>query len=56
MAFLLTKRLFNTLILMVSELTKEQIMVGADIYRGLIKQVEALIKEEDFEGQKYNAI
>ena len=37
-----------------SELTKEQI-VGADIYRDLIKQVEELIKEEDFEGQNYNA-
>ena len=36
------------------ELTKEQI-VGADIYRDLIKQVEELIKEEDFEGQNYNA-
>ena len=36
-----------------SELTKEQI-VGADIYRDLIKQVEELIKEEDFEGQNYN--
>ena len=30
-----------------NELTKEQI-IGADIYRGLIKQVEVLIKEEDF--------
>ena len=37
-----------------SELTQEQI-VGADIYRDLIKQVEELIKEEDFEGQNYNA-
>jgi len=37
-----------------SELTKEQIL-GADIYRDLIKQVEELIKEEDFEGQNYNA-
>ena len=37
-----------------TELTKEQI-VGADIYRDLIKQVEELIKEEDFEGQNYNA-
>ena len=37
-----------------SELTKEQI-VGADIYRDLIKQVEELIKEEDYEGQNYNA-
>ena len=30
-----------------SELTKEQI-IGADIYRDLVKQVEVLIKEEDF--------
>ena len=37
-----------------SELTQEQI-VGADIYRGLIKQVEEIIKEEDYEGQNYNA-
>ena len=37
-----------------SELTKEQ-TVGANIYRDLIKQVEELIKEEDFEGQNYNA-
>ena len=37
-----------------SELTKEQI-IGADIYRDLIKQVEDLIKEEDYEGQNYNA-
>ncbi len=37
-----------------SDLTKEQI-VGADIYRDLINQVEVLIKEEDFEGQNYNA-
>ena len=37
-----------------SELTQEQ-AVGADIYRDLIKQVEELIKEEDFEGQNYNA-
>ena len=37
-----------------SELTQDQI-VGADIYRDLIKQVEELIKEEDFEGQNYNA-
>ena len=36
------------------ELTQEQI-IGADIYRDLIKQVEDLIKEEDFEGQNYNA-
>ena len=36
------------------ELTKEQI-IGADIYRDLIRQVEDLIKEEDFEGQNYNA-
>ena len=37
-----------------SELTKEQI-IGADIYRDLIMKVEELIKEEDFEGQNYNA-
>ena len=37
-----------------SELTQEQI-VGADIYRELIKQVEELMKEEDYEGQNYNA-
>ena len=37
-----------------SELTQEQI-VGAEIYRDLIKQVEELIKEEDYEGQNYNA-
>ena len=38
----------------VSELTQEQI-VGADIYRELIKQVEDLIQQEDYEGQNYNA-
>ena len=37
-----------------SELTQEQIL-GADIYRDLINQVEELIKEEDYEGQNYNA-
>ena len=37
-----------------SELTKEQI-VGAEIYRELIKQIEELIKEEEFEGQNFNA-
>ena len=37
-----------------NELNKEQI-VEVDIYRDLIKQVEELIKEEDFEGQNYNA-
>ena len=37
-----------------SELTQEQI-VGADIYRDLIKQVEDLIQQEDYEGQNYNA-
>ena len=37
-----------------SELTQEQI-IGADIYRDLIRQVEELIKEEDYEGQNYNA-
>ena len=36
------------------ELTQEQI-VGADIYRELIKQVEDLIQQEDYEGQNYNA-
>ena len=37
-----------------SELTQEQI-IGADIYRNLIEQVEDLILEEDYEGQNYNA-
>ena len=37
-----------------SELTQEQIL-GADIYRDLIKQVEDLIQQEDYEGQNYNA-
>ena len=37
-----------------SELNQEQI-VGADIYRDLIKQVEDLIQQEDYEGQNYNA-
>ena len=37
-----------------SDLTYEQI-IGADIYRDLLKQVEELIKEEDYEGQSYNA-
>ena len=37
-----------------SELTQEQI-IGADIYRDLIQQVENLIEEEDYEGQNYNA-
>ena len=37
-----------------SELTQEQI-IGADIYRDLIKQVEDLIQQEDYEGQNYNA-
>ena len=36
------------------ELTQEQIL-GADIYTDLIKQVEDLIKQEDYEGQNYNA-
>ena len=36
------------------ELTQEQIL-GADIYRDLIKQVEELIQQEDYEGQNYNA-
>ena len=35
-------------------LTQEQI-IGAGIYRDLMKQVEELINEEDFEGQNYNA-
>ena len=37
-----------------SELTQEQIL-DADIYRDLIKQVEDLIQQEDYEGQNYNA-
>ena len=37
-----------------SELTQEQI-IGACVYRDLIKQVEDLINEEDYEGQNYNA-
>ena len=37
-----------------SDLTQEQI-IGADIYRDLIQQVENLIEEEDYEGQNYNA-
>ena len=37
-----------------SELSQEQI-IGADIYRELIKQVEDLIQKEDYEGQNYNA-
>ena len=37
-----------------NELTQEQI-IGADIYRDLIQQVEDLIEEEDYEGQNYNA-
>ena len=36
-----------------NELTQEQI-IGADIYRDLIKQIVDLIKEEDYEGQNYN--
>ncbi len=36
------------------ELNQEQI-IGAEIYRDLIKQVEDLIEEEDYEGQNYNA-
>lgn len=35
------------------DISKEQI-IGASIYRELIKEVEALICEEDFEGQNYN--
>ena len=38
----------------VSELTEDQIM-GANIFRDLIKHVEELITDEDFEGQNYNA-
>jgi len=37
-----------------SELTQEQ-SIGADIYRDLIQQIEEIIKEEDYEGQNYNA-
>tara|TARA_B100000965_G_C19404601_1_gene674817 strand:- start:94 stop:453 length:360 start_codon:yes stop_codon:yes gene_type:complete len=37
-----------------NELTQDQ-LVGADIYRDLIKEVEELILEEDYEGQNYNA-
>ena len=37
-----------------NELTQEQI-IGADIYRDLIKQIVELIKEEDYEGETYNA-
>ena len=37
-----------------NELTQEQI-IGAEIYKDLIKQVEEIIKEEDYEGQNYNA-
>ena len=37
-----------------NELTQEQI-IGADIYRDLIKQIVDLIKEEDYEVQNYNA-
>ena len=37
-----------------NELTQEQI-IGADIYRDLIKQIVDLIKDEDYEGQNYNA-
>ena len=36
------------------ELTNEQI-IGADIYRDLIRQIEELIEDEDYEGQNYNA-
>ena len=37
-----------------SELNQEEI-IGADIYKDLIQRVEDLIKEEDYEGQNYNA-
>ena len=30
-------------------------IIGANIYRDLIQQVEDLIEEEDYEGQNYNA-
>ena len=36
------------------DLTQEQI-IGADIYRDIIKKIEELIKDEDYEGQNYNA-
>ena len=36
------------------ELTQEQ-TIGADLYRDLIRKVEELIEEEDYEGQNYNA-
>ena len=29
--------------------------MGADIYRDIIKKIEELIKDEDYEGQNYNA-
>ena len=35
------------------DISNEQI-IGASIYRDLIKQIEELIYEEDFEGQNYN--
>ena len=35
------------------DISQEQI-IGASIYRDLIKQVEEFICEEDFEGQNYN--
>tara|TARA_B100000965_G_C19122253_1_gene553778 strand:- start:157 stop:516 length:360 start_codon:yes stop_codon:yes gene_type:complete len=37
-----------------SILTQEQI-IGAEVYIDLINKVEELIKEEDYEGQNYNA-
>ena len=36
-----------------NDLSQEQ-YIGASIYRDLIKQVEELIHEEDFEGQNFN--
>ena len=36
-----------------NEISEEQIL-GASIYKGIIKQVEELIFEEEFEGQNYN--
>ena len=37
-----------------SKLSQEQI-IGTDIYRELIKQIDELIIEEGYEGQNYNA-
>ena len=35
------------------DISKEQI-IGASIYKDLIKKIEELIYEEDYEGQNYN--